>query len=119
MLGLFARPQPPDHGQRDAEVWTFADTTIEQLPVDALGRVPWWTEYRNFALGTIVTNPESHQLAGPEIAMLQLHEGPFQEAALRRLAARRGRPLALIGRSGTSSTRHPRRALRSQLRCVR
>lgn len=34
-----------------------------------------------FALGTIVTNPESHELAGPEIAMLQLHEGPFQEAA--------------------------------------
>jgi hypothetical protein len=34
-----------------------------------------------FALGTIVTNPESHELAGPEIAMLQLHEGPFQETA--------------------------------------
>jgi hypothetical protein len=35
----------------------------------------------SFALGTIVTNPESYELAGPEIAMLQLHEGPFQEAA--------------------------------------
>jgi hypothetical protein len=34
-----------------------------------------------FALGTIVTNPEPHELAGPEIAMLQLHEGPFVEAA--------------------------------------
>lgn len=28
-------------------VWTFADATIEELPLDALGRVPWWTEDRN------------------------------------------------------------------------
>jgi uncharacterized damage-inducible protein DinB len=28
-------------------VWTFADATIEKLPLDALGRVPWWTEDRN------------------------------------------------------------------------
>jgi hypothetical protein len=34
-----------------------------------------------FALGTIVTKPASHELAGPEIAMLELHEGPFEEAA--------------------------------------
>jgi hypothetical protein len=25
-------------------VWTFADATIEELPLDALGRVPWWGE---------------------------------------------------------------------------
>lgn len=24
------------------DVWTFADTTIEELPLDATGRVPWW-----------------------------------------------------------------------------
>ena len=28
-------------------VWTFADATIEELPLDALGRVPWWPEDRN------------------------------------------------------------------------
>jgi uncharacterized damage-inducible protein DinB len=28
-------------------VWTFADATIEELPLDARGRVPWWREDRN------------------------------------------------------------------------
>ena len=28
-------------------VWTFADATIEELPLDAPGRVPWWGEGRN------------------------------------------------------------------------
>ena len=28
-------------------VWTFADATIEELPLDAPGRVPWWSEERN------------------------------------------------------------------------
>lgn len=28
-------------------VWSFADSTIEELPLDALGRVPWWREDRN------------------------------------------------------------------------
>lgn len=28
-------------------VWTFADRTIEELPLDAPGRVPWWSEDRN------------------------------------------------------------------------
>jgi uncharacterized damage-inducible protein DinB len=28
-------------------VWTFADATIEELPLDTLGRVPWWPEERN------------------------------------------------------------------------
>jgi uncharacterized damage-inducible protein DinB len=28
-------------------VWTFADATIEELPLDAPGRVPWWGEDRN------------------------------------------------------------------------
>ncbi|HMC40151.1 MAG TPA: DinB family protein [Acidimicrobiales bacterium] len=27
-------------------VWTFADETIEQLPLDAAGRVPWWPSGR-------------------------------------------------------------------------
>jgi Protein of unknown function (DUF664) len=28
-------------------VWAFADATIEPLPLDAPGRVPWWPEDRN------------------------------------------------------------------------
>jgi len=28
-------------------VWAFANTTIEELPLDAVGRVPWWPEERN------------------------------------------------------------------------
>jgi uncharacterized damage-inducible protein DinB len=28
-------------------VWTFADTTIEELDLDVVGRVPWWREGRN------------------------------------------------------------------------
>jgi uncharacterized damage-inducible protein DinB len=28
-------------------VWSFADETIEDLPLDALGRVPWWPEEGN------------------------------------------------------------------------
>jgi uncharacterized damage-inducible protein DinB len=28
-------------------VWTFADAAIEELTLDAVGRVPWWPEDRN------------------------------------------------------------------------
>jgi Protein of unknown function (DUF664) len=28
-------------------VWCFADATIDELPLEALGRVPWWSEERN------------------------------------------------------------------------
>ena len=28
-------------------VWAFADATIEELPLDAPGRVPWWHQDRN------------------------------------------------------------------------
>ena len=28
-------------------VWRFADATLEELPLDALGRVPWWGEDGN------------------------------------------------------------------------
>ena len=34
-----------------------------------------------FGLGEVVTNPEPTDLSGPEIAQLQLHEGPFRDAA--------------------------------------
>jgi hypothetical protein len=29
------------------DVWAFADATIEELPLDATGRVPWWPEESN------------------------------------------------------------------------
>jgi uncharacterized damage-inducible protein DinB len=32
---------------RYRRVWTFADATIEELPLDARGRVPWWGKGRN------------------------------------------------------------------------
>lgn len=35
-----------------------------------------------FGLGELVTNPEPTDLSGPEIAQLQLHSGPFRDAAL-------------------------------------
>lgn len=28
-------------------VWRFADSTIEELPLDASGHVPWWNQERN------------------------------------------------------------------------
>ena len=28
-------------------VWSFADATIEDLPLEAPGRVPWWSDERN------------------------------------------------------------------------
>lgn len=38
-------------------VWTFADATIEDLPLEAVGRVPWWSEDRNtVTLGRIVVH---------------------------------------------------------------
>lgn len=38
-------------------VWTFADQTIEQLPLDAPGRVPWWRpERRDVTLQRIIAH---------------------------------------------------------------
>lgn len=38
-------------------VWAFADVTIETLPLDAPGRVPWWPEHRSHVtLGRILVH---------------------------------------------------------------
>lgn len=38
-------------------VWSFADATIEDLPLEAVGRVPWWSADRNtVTLGRIVVH---------------------------------------------------------------
>ncbi len=39
------------------DVWTFADETIAALPLDAVGRVPWWPEERaEVSLHRVVTH---------------------------------------------------------------
>jgi uncharacterized damage-inducible protein DinB len=38
-------------------VWSFTDATIEDLPLEAVGRVPWWSVDRNsVTLGRIVVH---------------------------------------------------------------
>lgn len=38
-------------------VWTFADATIEELPLEATGRVPWWPEDRAVVtLGQVIVH---------------------------------------------------------------
>jgi hypothetical protein len=36
--------------------WGFADTTIEELPLDALGRVPWWRDSSAVTLERIMVH---------------------------------------------------------------
>jgi hypothetical protein len=37
-------------------VCTFADATIEELPLDAVGRVPWWGEHGTVSLEQIIVH---------------------------------------------------------------
>ena len=37
-------------------VWTFADATIEELPLDTPGRVPWWPEPTPVTLERIIVH---------------------------------------------------------------
>ncbi len=38
-------------------VWTFADATIDELPLDAPGRVPWWQPERaDVTLGLVIVH---------------------------------------------------------------
>lgn len=37
-------------------VWTFADATIEELPLDAVGRVPWWKDRNPVTLQRIIVH---------------------------------------------------------------
>ena len=37
-------------------VWVFADATIEELPLDALGSVPWWGEGNQVSLERIIVH---------------------------------------------------------------
>jgi hypothetical protein len=64
-----------DRGYRDAlcALITHEVTSTEESPGAGL--------VIRFGLGEIVTNPEPTDLAGPEIAMLQVHEDAFREAS--------------------------------------
>jgi hypothetical protein len=49
------------------DVWTHADATLDALPLDAAGEVPWWPSERN---------PVTlHQIAAHLIAELHRHAG--------------------------------------------
>jgi Protein of unknown function (DUF664) len=59
-------------------VWAHADATIEALPLDALGRVPWWPEDRNpVTLHRILVHmaAETHRHAGHADIVRELIDG--------------------------------------------
>jgi hypothetical protein len=64
-----------DPGYRDALCALITHEVISTEESSAAGLVI------RFHLGEIATNPEPTDLDGAEIAMLQVHEGPFQDAA--------------------------------------
>jgi hypothetical protein len=59
-------------------VWAHADATIETLPLDALGRVPWWPDDRNpVTLHRILVHmtAETHRHAGHADIVRELIDG--------------------------------------------
>jgi uncharacterized damage-inducible protein DinB len=59
-------------------VWAHADATITALPLDAPGRVPWWTEGRNeVTLHQILVHvvAETHRHAGHADIVRELIDG--------------------------------------------
>lgn len=58
--------------------WTHADTTIDALPLDATGRVPWWASDRNevtllHALTRVIA--DTHRHAGHADILRELIDG--------------------------------------------
>ena len=59
-------------------VWTHSDATIEALPLDAVGHVPWWSpEHREVTLHTILVHmiAETHRHAGHSDVVRELIDG--------------------------------------------
>ena len=59
-------------------VWAHSDATIEKLPMDALGRVPWWpTERAEPTLHLLLTHmiAETHRHAGHADILRELIDG--------------------------------------------
>jgi len=65
---FYAEPHESAHDLRDLyrRIGAFADETIEALPLDAPGRVPWWGERGQVTL---------HQVCVHVLADLQRHAG--------------------------------------------
>ena len=58
--------------------WTHSDETIEQLPLDALGAVPWWpAEHREVPLHRVLVHmaTETHRHAGHADIVRELIDG--------------------------------------------
>jgi hypothetical protein len=58
--------------------WAHADATIDELPVDAVGRVPWWPDERaEVTLHTVLVHmaTEVHRHAGHADAIRELIDG--------------------------------------------
>ena len=58
--------------------WTHSDATIEALPIDAVGHVPWWPESRNeVTLHRILVHmtAETHRHAGHADIVRELIDG--------------------------------------------
>jgi uncharacterized damage-inducible protein DinB len=59
-------------------VWTHSDATIEALPLDAIGRVPWWPpDHRQVTLHQILVHmiAETHRHAGHADIVRELIDG--------------------------------------------
>jgi len=57
--------------------WAFADDTIDELSIDAPGRVPWWGENGNVTLGVILAHmiAETDRHAGHADIVRELIDG--------------------------------------------
>src|SRR6478752_6781066 len=65
-------------------VWAHSDATIEALPLDAIGHVPWWPkEHNEVSLHTILVHmtAETHRHAGHSDIVRELIDGAVGYAA--------------------------------------
>jgi hypothetical protein len=58
-------------------VWAHSDATIDALPLDAVGRVPWWGEHGEVTLHRILLHlvAETHRHAGHADLVRELIDG--------------------------------------------
>ncbi|MCW2501742.1 MAG: hypothetical protein JWO79_26, partial [Actinomycetia bacterium] len=73
-----ADESPEDIAQLYRRVWAHSDATIESLPLDAIGHVPWWAPDRNeVTLHRILVHmiAETHRHAGHADIVRELVDG--------------------------------------------
>lgn len=58
-------------------VWAHSDATIEALPLDAMGKVPWWGDHGDVTLHQILVHitTETHRHAGHADIVRELIDG--------------------------------------------